>query len=58
MAKTGEKPDHAKAKEVIAGLVSAGATRLIETKGLNFVDKEKAKRAAEKHCYTEAGIQQ
>ncbi|KAH8979235.1 hypothetical protein EDB92DRAFT_1821111 [Lactarius akahatsu] len=44
------KPDsHSKAKEVFAGLSGAAVDRLVETKGLNFIDKEKAKRHAEKY---------
>ncbi|TFY70169.1 hypothetical protein EVG20_g2837 [Dentipellis fragilis] len=38
------KPDsHAKAKEILAGFAGAFVDRLVETKGLDFVDKEKAK---------------
>ena len=39
------KPDsHAKAKEIMAGFAGAFIDRAIETKGLDFIDKEKAKR--------------
>ncbi|ETW83924.1 hypothetical protein HETIRDRAFT_408198 [Heterobasidion irregulare TC 32-1] len=45
------KPDsHAKAKEILAGLTGAFIDRLVETKGLDFVDKEKAKHDAKKRA--------
>ncbi|GAQ45800.1 hypothetical protein AtubIFM56815_004209 [Aspergillus tubingensis] len=38
------KPDnHAQAKEILAGLAGAFIDREVETKGLDFVDREKAK---------------
>jgi len=45
--KEGEPSDHAKAKRVIAGFAGVIADRLIETKGLDYIDKVKAKKAAE-----------
>ncbi|KIO25186.1 hypothetical protein M407DRAFT_8565 [Tulasnella calospora MUT 4182] len=44
----GEKPSHAKAKEIFAGVAGAFIDRVVETKGLDYVDREKAKRQAEK----------
>ncbi|RIA86286.1 hypothetical protein C1645_856478 [Glomus cerebriforme] len=41
--------DHALAKEILAGLAAAETDKLIETKGLDYIDKEKAKRDA-KHA--------
>ncbi|KAI5124979.1 hypothetical protein M0805_007405 [Coniferiporia weirii] len=41
------KPDsHAKAKELIAGFVGAFVDREVETKGLDFIDRQKAKHHA------------
>jgi len=41
------KPDsHAEAKELIAGFAAAFIDREVETKGLDFIDKQKAKRQA------------
>ncbi|KAI0028466.1 hypothetical protein K488DRAFT_58513 [Vararia minispora EC-137] len=41
------KPDsHAKAKELMAGFAGAFVDRLVETKGLDYIDREKAKRQA------------
>ncbi|RIA89581.1 putative phosphoglycerate mutase family protein, partial [Glomus cerebriforme] len=45
----GHHDDHALAKEILAGLAAAEADKLFETKGLDFLDREKAKRDA-KHA--------
>jgi len=42
----GQIDDHARAKEVVAGLIGAFVDREVETKGLDFIDREKAKRHA------------
>ncbi|KAI9508866.1 hypothetical protein F5148DRAFT_963608, partial [Russula earlei] len=42
-AKNGKPDSHAKAKELIAGFAGAFIDRIVETKGLDFIDKEKAK---------------
>ncbi|KAK2818395.1 hypothetical protein FQN49_007944 [Arthroderma sp. PD_2] len=45
------KPDsHAKAKEILAGFAGAFIDRTVETKGLDFIDKEKAHRQAQEHA--------
>ncbi|KIK03212.1 hypothetical protein K443DRAFT_676875 [Laccaria amethystina LaAM-08-1] len=44
--KNGKPDSHAKAKEIIAALSGAAIDRLVETKGLDFVDKQKAKHHA------------
>ncbi|KAN0127406.1 Protein of unknown function (DUF3759) domain containing protein [Lactarius tabidus] len=49
-AKNGKPVSHAKAKELMAGFAGAFVEREFETKGLDFLDKEKAKREARKHC--------
>nr|GAT51316.1 predicted protein [Mycena chlorophos] len=45
-AENGKPQSHALAKELLAGFAGAFIDRTVETKGLDFVDKEKAKRAA------------
>ncbi|KAI0719544.1 hypothetical protein C8T65DRAFT_736489 [Cerioporus squamosus] len=45
--KNGQPPSHDKAKEIMAGFAGAFIDRMVETKGLDFVDKEKAKRHAQ-----------
>ncbi|KAI0248608.1 hypothetical protein BJV78DRAFT_1234821 [Lactifluus subvellereus] len=49
LAKNGKPDDHAKAKEIFAGLAGFAVDRLVETKGLDFIDKEKAKHQAKEH---------
>ncbi|TFY73092.1 hypothetical protein EWM64_g10920 [Hericium alpestre] len=53
VAKNGKPDNHGKAKEVIAGLAGAFVDRLVETKGLDYVDREKAKREAERNINTQ-----
>jgi hypothetical protein len=43
----GQVDNHAKAKEIAAGLAGAFIDREFESKGLDFIDREKAKRHAE-----------
>ncbi|KAE8351128.1 putative phosphoglycerate mutase family protein [Aspergillus coremiiformis] len=43
VAKNGQPPSHEHAKEILAGLAGAFIDREFETKGLDFVDREKAK---------------
>ncbi|KAJ5643819.1 uncharacterized protein N7484_006326 [Penicillium longicatenatum] len=45
-AREGKVDNHAKAKEIIAGLAGAFIDREVETKGLDFIDREKAKHHA------------
>jgi len=42
----GQPESQAKAKEFLAGISGAFIDRIVETKGLDFIDKEKAKRHA------------
>ncbi|GJE84837.1 hypothetical protein PsYK624_009130 [Phanerochaete sordida] len=44
--RNGQPQSHEKAKEILAGLSGAFIDHIVETKGLDFVDKEKAKRHA------------
>lgn len=42
----GEPASHDKAKEIFAGFAGAFVDREVETRGLDFIDREKAKREA------------
>ncbi|KAI9473540.1 MAG: hypothetical protein EXX96DRAFT_508204 [Benjaminiella poitrasii] len=46
-ARNGEPNDHATAMALLAGFAGGAIDRLVETKGLDFIDREKAKRHAE-----------
>ncbi|KZP09759.1 hypothetical protein FIBSPDRAFT_963708 [Athelia psychrophila] len=48
---TGETPSHPLMKEMLAGIASAEVDKLIETKGLNAIDRHKAKKQAEEHAH-------
>ncbi|KAH9020774.1 putative phosphoglycerate mutase family protein [Lactarius hengduanensis] len=48
-AREGKPDSHAKAKEIFAGFAGVAVDRLVETKGLDFIDREKAKRTARQH---------
>ncbi|KAF8476622.1 hypothetical protein DFH94DRAFT_694750 [Russula ochroleuca] len=50
----GKPVSHEKAKELIAGFAGAFLDKEVETRGLNFIDKEKAKHQAKK--YAEQGL--
>ncbi|KAJ2962473.1 hypothetical protein NQZ79_g2427 [Umbelopsis isabellina] len=53
-AKQGKPASHPLAKQLIAGIAGAEVDKLFETKGLNFIDREKAKHQARKdaeHLY-------
>ncbi|KAG8979867.1 hypothetical protein FRB94_011265 [Tulasnella sp. JGI-2019a] len=47
-AEKGEPPSHAHAKEIFAGITGAFVDRIVETKGLDAIDKAKAKKEAQK----------
>ncbi|KAF9168590.1 hypothetical protein BGX21_011241 [Mortierella sp. AD011] len=42
---------HALAKEILAGIAGTQIDKLFETKGLDFLDKEKAKHEAKQKAY-------
>jgi hypothetical protein len=44
--RTGEQVSHPLMKEMLAGFASAEVDKLFETKGLDFLDREKAKHRA------------
>lgn len=46
----GEAVNHGFAKEMIAAIAGAEVDKLAETKGLDFVDKEKAKHHAKQNA--------
>ncbi|KAF8314719.1 hypothetical protein DL93DRAFT_2079858 [Clavulina sp. PMI_390] len=50
VAQNGAPPSHAKAKELLAGFAGAFVDRMVETKGLDFIDKQKAKHQAQEHA--------
>ncbi|KAF8693222.1 hypothetical protein AX14_002286 [Amanita brunnescens Koide BX004] len=51
----GKPVSHAKAKEILAGLTGAFVDKIVETKGLDYVDKEKAKHHANQQVYQFSG---
>ncbi|KAF4501670.1 phosphoglycerate mutase family [Fusarium agapanthi] len=57
VAKNGKPDSHAKAKEFLAGAVGAFVEREFETKGLDFYDKEEAKRHGERKAHEELQYQ-
>ncbi|KAF8914661.1 CipC-like protein [Mucidula mucida] len=48
--KNGKPANHAMAKELLAGFSGAFIDRMVETKGLDYVDKEEAHRHAKQQC--------
>ncbi|KDR70015.1 hypothetical protein GALMADRAFT_214784 [Galerina marginata CBS 339.88] len=46
VAANGKPSSHSEAKEILAGLSGAFIDRMVETKGLDYVDTEKAKHHA------------
>ncbi|KAI0106429.1 hypothetical protein GGR51DRAFT_559846 [Nemania sp. FL0031] len=48
--KEGKTVNHAFAKELLAGIAGAEVDKLIETKGLDAIDREKAKHHAKKQA--------
>jgi hypothetical protein len=49
-AKSGKPVNHAFAKELVAGFAAAEADKLFESKGLDFLDREKAKHHAKEQA--------
>ncbi|KAL0568150.1 hypothetical protein V5O48_013844 [Marasmius crinis-equi] len=49
-ARNGEPQSHAKAKEIFAALAGACVDRIVETKGLDYIDTQKAKHHARQHA--------
>ncbi|KAF8630579.1 hypothetical protein AX17_005391 [Amanita inopinata Kibby_2008] len=50
VAANGKPDSHAQAKEFCAAAAGAFIDHIVETKGLDFVDKQKAKHEARKHA--------
>ncbi|KAK2589894.1 hypothetical protein QQS21_012434 [Conoideocrella luteorostrata] len=50
VARNGQPDSHAQAKEILAGFIGAFVDREVETKGLDYIDREKAKRHAQEHA--------
>ncbi|KAJ5871321.1 uncharacterized protein N7529_003674 [Penicillium soppii] len=51
VAQNGQPPSHAKAKELLAGFAGAFIDREVETRGLDFVDAERAKHEAKERSH-------
>ncbi|KAF4984064.1 hypothetical protein FZEAL_677 [Fusarium zealandicum] len=49
-SQNGHPDSHAKAKEFLAGAIGAFVDREVETRGLDYVDTEKAKRHAQRQA--------
>jgi len=47
VAANGKPPNHQMAKELLAGFAAAEADKMFETHGLDFLDREEAKRKAQ-----------
>ncbi|TEB35713.1 hypothetical protein FA13DRAFT_1788324 [Coprinellus micaceus] len=56
-AKNGPPDDHAKAKELLAGFSGFFVDRLVETKGLDYLDTAKAKHHAKQQAEVALGDQ-
>ncbi|KAL5527671.1 hypothetical protein ACEPAG_6472 [Sanghuangporus baumii] len=53
VAKNGKPPSHEKAKELLAGFAGAFIDREFETRGLNTIDRERAKYEAHKNLHAQ-----
>ncbi|OQD98964.1 hypothetical protein PENVUL_c068G08902 [Penicillium vulpinum] len=51
VAENGEPDSHAKAKEILAGFAGAFVDREVETRGLDFIDRERAKYDARQQVH-------
>lgn len=49
-AADGEEVDHATAKNILAAFAGVAVDRLVETKGMDWFDKQKAKKHAEEEA--------
>ncbi|KAF5321836.1 hypothetical protein D9619_001867 [Psilocybe cf. subviscida] len=50
-ARNGQPSSHAKAKELLAGFAGLFVDRIVETKGLDYIDRSKAKHHANEHLH-------
>lgn len=50
VAANGTPPSHEKAKEIFAGFAGAFIDRMVETKGLDYIDKERAQHHAKEQA--------
>jgi len=48
---TGQQPTHALMKEILAGIAAAEVDKLVETKGLDWVDARKARHMAQQQAH-------
>ncbi|PPQ98512.1 hypothetical protein CVT24_004003 [Panaeolus cyanescens] len=49
-ARNGQPESHAKAKEILAGIAGGFIDRIVETKGLDYLDSQKAKHHARRQA--------
>ncbi|KAG1860150.1 hypothetical protein DFJ58DRAFT_779639 [Suillus subalutaceus] len=54
-AKNGQPANHEKAKELLAAFGGAFIDRMVETKGLDAIDRQKAKHHAKETAYDRSG---
>ncbi|KAF5333343.1 hypothetical protein D9611_002488 [Ephemerocybe angulata] len=57
VAENGQPDSHAKAKEILAGFSGMFIDRMVETKGLDYIDTEKAKHHAKRQAEEALGDQ-
>ncbi|KAJ4316686.1 hypothetical protein N0V84_007734 [Fusarium piperis] len=50
VSRNGHPAEHAQAKEILAGVIGAFVDREVETKGLDSIDRERAKRHAQRQA--------
>ncbi|PVG02531.1 hypothetical protein CPB86DRAFT_697391 [Serendipita vermifera] len=50
VSENGQPATHAEAKEIMAAIIGGFVDREVETKGLDFIDREKAKRDAQRRA--------
>ncbi|KAF8464513.1 hypothetical protein JB92DRAFT_2580910, partial [Gautieria morchelliformis] len=48
---TGQQPSHVLMKEILAGIAAAEVDKLVETKGMDWIDRHKAKKLAERQAH-------
>ncbi|KAF4595449.1 CipC1 protein, concanamycin induced protein C [Ophiocordyceps camponoti-floridani] len=53
--RNGQPDEHAKAKEILAGAIGAFVDREVETRGLDYIDAEEAKRHAQRQAEEQLG---
>ncbi|KAI9052959.1 hypothetical protein LZ554_003231 [Drepanopeziza brunnea f. sp. 'monogermtubi'] len=57
IAREGKPSSHAEAKEILAGLAGAFIDREIETRGLDTIDRERAKHDARRRLHEQVALE-